>query len=280
MEQHIKELLRNQPQRELSLQEVLDSFSHIELTEDELRAALIDAKRKKEAIVKENERARVAAENRRQLTETSWSYEQTKAYILYRANALFDGQFSLNEHNEPVFNLMCHYFSGSKEFVSLATNMGVNNPSLDKGIILAGNFGTGKTWLMSLFRKNNRQVYHVEEAKDIAFAYQKNGDEAVERYKSKITNAFNDPTVFYQKFSGVCFEDIGAEDVKNNFGNKANVIGDLIEARYANGCMGIWFHGTTNLTTAKFEQFYGGRVTSRLREKVNFIELGGPDRRR
>lgn len=264
----------------MSLQEVLDSFNHIHLTGDEYRVAIIDAKIKKEAILKENERARVAAENRRQFTETGWAYDQTRSFMLYRASTLFNGEFALNEHNEPVFNLMCHYFSGSKDFVSLATNMGVVNPSLDKGIILAGNFGTGKTWLMSLFRKNNRQVYHVEEAKDIAFAYQKNGDEAVERHKTKITNAFNDPTVFFQKYSGVCFEDIGAEDVKNNFGNKANVIGDLIEARYVNECMGIWFHGTTNLTTAKFEQFYGGRVTSRLREKVNFIELSGPDRRK
>lgn len=273
-------MLKNQTQQEMSLQEVLDSFSHIELTEDELKEAIISAKRKKEVILKERERERIAAENRKLLTETGWTYEQTRAYMLYRAKTLFNGAFYLDEHNEPIFNLLCHYFSGSREFIALASNMGVNNPSLDKGIVLAGNFGTGKTWLMSLFRKNNRQVYHVEEAKDIAFAYQKNGDEAVEKYKQKITNAFNDPVVFFQKFSGICFEDIGAEDVKNNFGNKANVIGDLIEARYANECMGIWFHGTTNLTTAKFEQFYGGRVTSRLREKVNFIELGGPDRRK
>lgn len=264
----------------MSLQEVLDSFSHIELTEDELREALIWAKRKKDSLLKEQERERIAAENRRILTDSGWTFEQTKAYMLYRAGTLFKGSFKLDEFNEPVFNLLCHYFSDSRIFLSLAEGMGVKNPSLDKGIILAGNFGTGKTWLMSLFRKNNRQVYHVEEAKEIAFAYQKNGDEAVERHKAKIVNSFNDPTVFFQKYSGVCFEDIGAEDIKNNFGNKANVIGDLIETRYVNDCMGIWFHGTTNLTTSKFEQFYGGRVTSRLREKTNFIELGGPDRRK
>lgn len=75
-------------------------------------------------------------------------------------------------------------------------------------------------------------------------------------------------------------EDIGAEDVKNNFGNKTNVIGDILEARYVNNLLGIWFHGTTNMTTAQFGEFYGGRVTSRLREKTNFIELRGPDRRK
>lgn len=264
----------------MSLREVLDSFSHIELTEDELNIALIEAKRKKEALIKEQERQQQAAENRRMLTETGWKYDQTEAYMLYRAAELFKGQFVVDKNNKAVFELLCHYFSGGKEFVSLALGMGVNNPSLDKGIMLAGNFGTGKTWLMSLFRKNNRQVYHIEQAKDIAFAYQQNGDEAIERHRNKITNAFNDPTVFYQKFSGLCMEDIGAEDVKNNFGNKVNVIGDIMEARYVRDLMGVWFHGTTNLTVTQFEQFYGGRVTSRLREKINFIELRGPDRRK
>lgn len=264
----------------MSLREVLDSFKNIELTDDEYCEAIIEAKRKKEALIKQREREIIAERNRRQLTETGWSYQQTRSYMLYRAQSMFEGRFILDEFNEPIFDMLCHYFSNGKDFVSLASGLGVANPSLDKGIILAGNFGTGKTWLMSLFRKNNRQVYHVEQAKDIAFLYQKNGDEAIERYRVKTVNAFNDPTAFYQKNAGLCMEDIGAEDIKNNFGNKTNVIGDIIEARYVNNLLGIWFHGTTNLTTAKFEQYYGGRVTSRLREKVNFIELGGPDRRK
>lgn len=264
----------------MSLQEVLDSFSHIELTDDEYYAAMIDAKRKKEALIKENERQKKAEENRKRLTESGWSYKQTREYMLYRAQTLFGGKFALDEFNEPVFDMLCNYFSSDKAFVSMASGLGVSNPSLDKGIILAGNVGRGKTWLMSLFRKNNRQVYHVEQAKDIAFSYQKNGDEAIERHRNKIVNPFNDPNVFYQKNAGLCMEDIGAEDIKNNFGNKTNVIGDIIEARYVNDLLGIWFHGTTNFTTAQFEDFYGVRITSRLREKVNFIELRGPDRRK
>lgn len=264
----------------MSLQEVLDSFNHITLTEDEYREAIIEAKRKKEARLKELGRMLRAEENRKALTGKGWSYEQTRAYMLYRAQSLFGEKFVLDEFNQPVFELLCHYFSNSKEFISLAAGMNIVNPSLEKGIILAGNTGTGKTWLMSLFRKNNRQVYHVEQAKNIAFDYQKNGDEAIERHKNIIVNPFNDPTVFYQKNAGLCIEDIGAEDVKNNFGNKTNVIGDILEARYVNNLLGVWFHGTTNMTTTQFGEFYGGRVTSRLREKTNFIELRGPDRRK
>lgn len=264
----------------MSLQEVLDSYSHIQLSEDELRVALIEAKRKKEALLKKKEFEQRAEENRRRLTETGWTYEQTRSFMLYRANTLFGNEFKLDEYNEPVFNLLCHYFSNSKEFLALAPDMKIKNPSLDKGIILAGNFGTGKTWLMSLFRKNNRQVYHVEHAKDIAKAYHSGGEEAIERHYGKIKNAFNDPVVLFHEYSGLCIEDIGREDIKNNYGNRTNVIGDIMEARYINKCMGPLFHGTTNMTASQIEQFYGGMVVSRLRECVNFIELGGPDRRK
>jgi DNA replication protein DnaC len=264
----------------MSLREVLDSYNHIELTDDELCLAMIDAKRKKEAKIKEAEREERAAANRVALTTRHWSFVQTRGYMLNRAKDLFDNKFKLDEHNHNVFDLLCHYFSYSNDFLTTCELLGVSNPSLSKGILLAGNFGVGKTWLMSLFRKNNRQVYHVEEAKSIAKAYHVGGEEAIEKHYNKVKNAFNDPTVLYQEFSGLCIEDVGAEDIKNNYGNKTNVIGDIMESRYVNKCLGPFFHGTTNLTVSQLEQFYGGRVISRLRESVNLIELDGPDRRK
>lgn len=276
----LAEILKNPNLPELSLQEVLDSYKDIDLTDDEICEAMIGAKRKKEALLKRQELERVAAENRKKLTSRHWNFEQTKNFMKYRAEKLFEGKFKLDEYNEPVFNLLCHYFSFEEEFVAMATGMGVNNASLKKGVVLAGNFGTGKTWLMRLFQKNNRQVYHIAHAKDVAKSFHIGGEEAIEKHYSKIKNAFQDPTVLFQEYSGFCMEDIGAEDLKNNFGNKTNVIGDIIEARYVNECLGEWFHGTTNLTGAQIEQFYGGRVSSRMRENVNFIELRGPDRRK
>lgn len=264
----------------MSLQEVLDSYKHIELSEDEYREAIIWGKRKKEAKLKEQEREERAAANRALLTQRNWTFEQTKDYMLHRAKALFEGKFRLDKDNEQVFDLLCHYFSNNKDFVEIATLDGLKNPSLEKGIILAGNYGVGKTWLMGLFRKNNRQVFHVEHAKEIAKMYHTGGEEAIVRHYHKIKNAFHDPTVLYQEYSGLCIEDIGREDIKNNYGNRTNVIGDIMEARYINKCMGPFFHGTTNMTAPQLEQFYGGMVVSRLRECVNLIELGGQDRRR
>lgn len=266
----------------MSLKEVLASFSHIELNEEELDIAILEAKRRKDAILKEKARAERAELNRKALTARHWTFEQTKMFMLNRANELFDGKFIVDEHNEKVFDLLCYYFSYDPRFIDFASKMKVPvpNPSLDKGILLAGNFGTGKTWLMSLFRKNNRQVYHVEHAKLLAKAFRKGGLDAMEKHCSPIKNNFNDPVVLYQPLSGLCIEDIGREDIKNDFGNKENVIGDIMETRYINKCMGNMFHGTTNLTVEQMGGFYGEMLRDRFRECLNLIELGGPSRRK
>lgn len=273
-------MLKSQPQPEMSLREVLDSFKHIELTEDEYCAAMIEAKRKKEAILKEQARAKRAEENRMALTSKTWNYGQIKAFMLDRAAKIFEEPFVLDEHNVPLFNLLCFYFTCDEKFVEAATKMGVNNASLKKGLLLCGNYGTGKTWMMSLFRKNNRQVYHLEAAKPIAKAFHKDGEEAIQKYYNKVKNSFFDPSHMYQEYSGLCIDDIGREDIKNNYGNKTNVIGDIMEERYRNGCMGELFHATTNLTVPQLEQFYGGMLVDRFRKHLNLIELGGPSRRK
>lgn len=278
-------MLKSQPQQEMSLQEVLDSFSHIELTEDEYRVALIEAKRKKEAVLKEKARKERAEENRRLLMARNWNFHQTKEYMLQRAkkmheDGVFENEFVLDEKNEHVFNLLCYYFSNDEHFNILAHELKVSNPSLKKGILLAGNFGVGKTWLMSLFRKNNRQVYHVEHAKPIAKLFHANGEESVQRHYNKIRNAIFDSTVLFQEHSGLCIEDIGREDIKNNYGNKTNVVGDIMEARYINKCMGIYFHATTNFTVKQLGEFYGDMLVDRFKEHLNLIELSGPSRRK
>lgn len=264
----------------MSLKEVLESFSHIELTEDEECEALIWRKQKKAQAMKLAEMKKREEENRKHLTETQWSYSQTQSFMLYRANQLFEGLFKLDPHNETIFNLLCYYFSGDQNFVSIAENLGIENPSLNKGVMLCGNFGVGKTWLMKLFTKNQRQVYHLYNAKYLADTYEKEGEESVEPFIIKSKNAYNDSACFFQPHAGLCIDDMGTEDIKNNYGNKRNVIGDIIERRYEKGNVGLWLHATTNLTTEAIKEFYGGRVSSRLRESVNLIEVTGNDRRK
>lgn len=281
MTKSIQQLLDKNPYLSLSTKEVLANYSHIELTEEEYDKAILDAKQRKERLLRDAEMIERGRENRKLLTKQTWDFDTTKSFMLYRAQKLYHGQFELDVSNKIVFDLLCYYFAEDPAFVKIATEMGCTGEiSLKKGIMLAGNFGTGKTWLLKLFAQNRRQTYYIRTAKEIASDYQTNGADAFEKYLKLFENPVNDVATLYQKHSGLCIDDLGAEDAKNNFGNRINVLGDLIEGRYFNELTGPLLHVSTNLTTKALEQFYGGRVKSRLREIFNLIELPGNDRRK
>lgn len=240
---------------------------------------MIWAKRKKEDAQK-TLMQKLREEENRKLYMQKTNYDLIKSLMIYRAEKIFKGDFVLDENNKIVFELLCNYFGNDQKFISLSASVGINNPSLEKGLLLAGNFGVGKTWLMKLFRENQRQCYYIRNAKDISDDFQSDGEDAISEHFNLRQNPLNDASLFFQPFSGMCIDDLGTEDIKNHFGNKKNVIGDLIEKRYARNNTGIMFHGTTNLTAGQLNEFYGGRVVSRMREIFNFIELKGKDRRK
>lgn len=267
--------------QQFTLLEVLESYNHIHLTEDEKIEGEIWAKQRKEKLIQAEELKAAEARNRKNMTSGIWSYKQTSDYMKYRSATLpiFQGKFKIDEANENIFSALCYYFSDDKNFYTQTELLHVKNPSLSKGIMLAGNFGTGKTWMMKLFSKNQRQVFHVKNAKDIANDYQGNGVESAD-FVNKFKNPENDKASFFHPYAGLCIDDIGTEDIKNNFGNKKNVIGDLIEQRYSTGNTGVFFHATTNLNSDQLKSFYGERVVSRMKELFNFIEFPGNDRRK
>ena len=213
------------------------------------------------------------------------NYDLVKGLMELRSINKFKPSFVIDNNNRFVFELMCRYFGEDKDFVSMCAGAGIENASLKKGIMLCGVFGTGKSWMMKLFSINQRQCFDIVSSKEISEDYRrdKNDDpsqDVLHKYIVEKQNAFDDPSVFYQTKRGWCIDDIGAEDLKNNFGNKKNVIGDIIEIRYQSGEYGQSFHATTNLTAAQIDEYYGGRIRSRMREMFNFIELSGVDRRK
>jgi predicted ATPase len=279
MEKQLKDLLKQQLPQELSLKAALDDLKHIELTDEETDRVILEAKLRKANELEWQEKQKRIAQQRELLTGKTWDFQQTDGFMKYRASKLFNGKFSWDESNTAVYQLLCYYFSADPQFVSVAKAMGVDDPSLDKGNLLMGNFGTGKTWMMKLFTKNSRQVFGVHNAKIIAERFHADGDEGIEQYEFPAKNPVDDPDCFYQRFMGLCIDDLGTEEIKNHYGNRKNVVGDLLEKRYAKGNYGILLHATTNLTGDQLTGFYGGRVGSRMCEMFNFIELPGKDKR-
>lgn len=258
----------------------MEYYEHIELTEEEQAGGLLWAKRLKDETLKEERLREQEAANRKFLFSDQWNYELTLGYMSQRAVKIFQKPFELDDGNTDIFNLLCLYFCKDARFVALARQMGTVDPDLSKGILLAGSVGVGKTWLMQLFAKNQRQVFAVRAAKAIADAFGIDGEEGLASYKTPFKLPANDMENFYQPYKGLCIDDIGTEEVKNHFGNKKNVIGDLVEQRYSQGHTGPMLHMTTNLASDQLKEFYGARVTSRIRETMNIIIEKGKDRRK
>lgn len=263
----------------MSQVEILATFDHIDLTEEEKAEGLVWAKRRKEDLLLEIERKRREDDNRRLLTG-GWSYATTDYFMRKRAGELFEGDFRFDGQGGKYYEMLCCYFSKDPGFIVLAQQLGVKNPSLDKGLYLGGNFGVGKTCLMKLFQRNQRQVYQIVNAKAIADLFGREGEPSMVQYTECPKLPVNDAQNFYQQIMGLCIDDLGTEEIKNHFGNKKNVVGDLIELRYSKGNTGILLHITTNLTGKQLEEFYGGRVASRLRQVVNIIDFKGEDLRK
>lgn len=265
----------------LSPKEVLESYNHIVLTEDEMIEALLWAKRKKELELEKQALLEKEKANR-QIASAKWDYDVIRTFMFHRAKEIFKYDWVIDENNSDSFDLMCNYFIGDEDgFLGLAKKMEIENADIKKGILFCGNFGTGKTDLMRLFTKNNRQTYYLRTTKKIAADFSNSDDKKIPaEYLEPFKNAINDASSMFQLISGLCIDEIGAEQVKNNYGNKSNVIGDLIEERYHSGYTGLLLHGTTNLSADELKEFYGERVTSRMRQIFNFIELPGTDRRK
>ena len=268
-------------------------YEAIELTGDELAEAVRAAKEKKYYRLLEEEKLAREAEGRRMLTER-WSYDKTRSWIEKRIGQLYpgedvefqdiisdDGRLICNAGS--LFTLLCYYFSGDASFVLLAQKMGFIRPDLRKGLLLVGRIGCGKTSLMRIFQRNQRQGFMVLGAKEIAWNWRQADKEAgqyLQRLSTLHQLPINDSQNFYQRVAGLCIDDVGTEDIQNSFSNKSNVIADLIEGRYYNRCAGPYLHLTTNLIMSDIKEFYGDRVASRLRETMNVIEYKGEDRRK
>ena len=290
MEQDSKKISELLPQaamdktRPLSAVPASEKFEHINLTEEEISNAMQEARERKHYRLLDEFRMAREANLRRQLCE-HWTYEKTAHFMRYRMGKKFADRNLFFEDSPTcnagtVFDLLCRYFSSDPEFVELATAAGIKRPQLGKGILLGGTVGNGKTTLMRLFCVNQRQVFMIKSAAEVANRWLTHGEESIAECYEPKRLPLNDADNFYHPFAGLCLDDCGTEDVKNHFGNRANVIGQIIEGRYFNNATGPFFHITTNLNAEQMKDFYGPRVMSRLREIMNVIELKGEDRRK
>lgn len=269
-----------------------EDYSHIELTEEEVQIALNYQRMLKARHLEQEDKQKQRAEKIR-LAQQPWTYEQLKADVLLRARQL-PFPFVLDVQNEKIFTLLCLYFSNDARFEEFALKLddlsihhqpagdGFSFFKLNKGIgLFSGTKGTGKTVLMDLFARNKRLPYISITTDQIASAYKRKGEDAIDVH-SKLLHVGESASTFYYSHLGICFQDLGRERDKKNYGDHSNVMADILfrlEDNYKSTGDYSPFHFTSNLDGPGFEDRYDDAIRSRMRKMFNFIELPGKDRR-
>ena len=179
----------------------------------------------------------------------------------------------LPEDYEVVQKLLTWFFADQQQAHQYSIN-------LQKGILLTGPIGCGKTSLMTLMRLiQPQQRFAIKSCREITFDFIKEGYEVIQRYS---TYAYSNSTTPPRPHTH-CFDDLGAESTLKYFGNQCNVMGEILLSRYDHYINNHMItHATTNLSASELENFYGNRVRSRMREMFNLIAYtpNSPDKRR
>jgi hypothetical protein len=182
--------------------------------------------------------------------------DQLKEKFEIVANEITGG-FDITEENKPVINTLFYYFTKHPNFYK--TKIVKNEPSLDKGILLIGNTGSGKTTILDIFKALKWQGFRKFSTYDIVEDFEKEGEKGITTY-----------------FKGnIFFDDLGAEELAHFYGKRENVGTRLLEKRYNSYIReGLKTHVTTNCTLPKLVEKYGFRVEGRIYEMFNIIYLG------
>lgn len=182
----------------------------------------------------------------------------------------------VDQDNQHIIEGLVLYFAGDLRFESW-----FDEPqSLKKGILLMGNIGCGKTFLMDLFRINPVNAYLMKSCREVTDDYKELGVDGIRKYSELRQVASKNPMNGSELF-GWCFDDLGTEEISSNYGNKVNVMEDVILKAYDRSELRGRVHVTTNLSADEIGEKYGPRVRSRMREMFNMITfpLNAADRR-
>jgi DNA replication protein DnaC len=190
---------------------------------------------------------------------SQYDYQEIILWLEKRGVELYGNQFKILETDHTIIHKLIAYFLND-EITCFQLNIDLN-----KGILLSGPVGIGKTSLMNLMKNltTSEHKFYIKPCRDISYEFIQEGYEIIQKYsKGKL---YPDPKT-------ICFDDLGIENNIKYYGNECNVMAEILLSRYDLFISKkIITHITTNLSATEIETAYGNRVRSRLRSMVNLI---------
>ena len=192
--------------------------------------------------------------------QSHYSYDEVIIWLENKGIELYGNHFKIIETDYPIVYKLIAYFLKDEP---TCFQYGIN---LNKGILLTGPIGCGKTSLMNLMKylTATEHKFFVKPCRDISFEFIQDGYQIIHKYS--IGKLYQSEPRTY------CFDDLGTENNLKYFGNECNVMAEILLSRYDLFISKkLQTHITTNLSATEIEKHYGNRVRSRLREMVNLI---------
>ncbi len=184
-----------------------------------------------------------------------YDFSKILIYLEAKGKLLLGKKFMIHEEDRDILLQLCSYFIRDR------VNCDKFGIDIDKGIMLSGPVGCGKTSLMKLLRHivPHQRPYEIIPCRNVTFGFNSIGFKTIED--------FGDTKYF-------CFDDLGIEPTGKFYGGELNVMGEVLLSRYElyqQSKHKIRTHVTTNLNAEELEDRYGNRVRSRMRELFNLI---------
>lgn len=202
--------------------------------------------------------------------KSHYSYPEVIIWLEQKGIELYGNNFKILETDYPiVYKLVAYFLKDEPTCYQLDIN-------LNKGILLTGPIGCGKTSLMNLMKylAPTEQKFFLKPCRDISFEFIQYGYQIIHKYSNGNLDQ-SGPRSY-------CFDDLGTENNLKYFGNECNVMAEILLSRYDLFISKkLKTHITTNLSASEIETHYGNRVRSRLRQMVNLIafEKSAQDKR-
>lgn len=192
--------------------------------------------------------------------KTHYNYQEIITWIEKKGLELYGNHFKILETDYPIIYKLIAYFL-KDEPTCFQYNINLN-----KGILLSGPIGCGKTSIMNIMKylTPTEHKFYVKPCRDISFEFIQDGYQIIHKYSKGKLYEFEPKTI--------CFDDLGTENNLKYYGNECNVMAEILLSRYdVFIAKRIQTHITTNLSASEIETQYGNRVRSRMRELFNLI---------
>jgi len=184
---------------------------------------------------------------------------------------------------------LIYYFTKDERFFECENLSQISEPSFDKGLLIIGNYGNGKTSAMKVLEHVLRQFpgmsFKGYSANEVVTMFERCTGDNAEILRKEFEKAMYNGDRY--------FDDLKTERIASNYG-KVNIFKEILEERYTRMVPDRKLYpdaptkkthitcnfkeGEENDLEAAVEEFgekYGGRVWDRMHEMFNIIEFKG-----